>query len=61
MGKYKEAYLEACQIMIKESKHCQMLKEVTGINPCQLKCERKSEEAIEDKEEAKDEDSEEDD
>ena len=40
--------------MIKESKHCQLLREVTGINPYQLKCERKIEGEIEDKEEAKD-------
>ena len=59
MGKYKEAYFEACNIMIGESKHAQMLKEVMGFNLNLLKCGQKKEEVDEEEEdeEIKDEES----
>ena len=43
--------------MIKESKHCQLLKDVIGISPYQLKGDRKNEGEILEKEEAKNEES----
>lgn len=60
MGKYKEAYLEACSIMINESKHCSLIKEVIGFNLNLLKCNFKDHEEIDNNEEEKNEISEED-
>ena len=43
--------------MIKESKHCVLLKDLTGFNLNLLKCIYKSDDPMEDNEEQKDEDS----
>ena len=60
MGKYKEAYLEACSIMINESKHISLIKEVMGFNLNLLKSNSKDHQEIDNNEEEKFESSEED-